>query len=101
MMRFRKLTTEHPYLLTAVLFLMILLGGLSLSWPNEYYAFLLLLYFLVSIGIKLDGISNQLALVCDLLPRLLDRAETKDHVGAETSADSTSESRTVGGAHRQ
>ena len=74
MIRFRRLTSEHPYLLTAILFVMILLWGVSSGWPDEYYGFLLLLYFIVSIGIKLDDISNQLTSVSNALPMLLAQA---------------------------
>jgi hypothetical protein len=62
---------RHPYLFTGLLFLMILFFALFLSWPREYYMFLLLIYFLISIGIKLDDISRQIASTRNSLPQLL------------------------------
>ncbi len=68
--------SRHPYLYTGLLFVFILGAGLFLRWPQFYYAFMLLLYFIVTIGIKLDDISRQIATTRSALPELLNDGET-------------------------
>ena len=68
--------SKHPYFFSGILFLAVLFCGVSIGWPNEYYAFLLLLYFIVSIGIKLDDISRQIVSTRESFPKLLHEVET-------------------------
>jgi len=89
----KKGAFRHPYLYSSILFLSILGLGLFLRWPHTYNAFLLLLYFIVIIGIKLDDISGQISETRQHLPALMADAETiisqlKDIHAALSSADS-------------
>lgn len=53
--------TTRPYFVTSVIFLgIIAFGGLVLHWPEDYFAFALLLYLIVTLGIRLDDISRQI-----------------------------------------
>lgn len=72
----KPVISKHRYLFTGILFLMILFYGVFLGWPNEYYAFLLLLYLIVSIGIKLDDISGQIVSARESLPKLSGEVKT-------------------------
>jgi len=57
----KKLLTQHPYAVTSTIFLILLLFGfLHLSWRKDDYMFMLLLYFIVTLGIRLDDIARQL-----------------------------------------
>jgi len=67
---------RHPYLYTGILFFIIAGSGSILHWPQAYYAFLLLLYFIVAIGIKLDDISRQIAATRYHTPELMRDADT-------------------------
>ncbi len=52
---------SRPYLVTSVVFAgIIAFGGLVLHWPEDYFAFALLLYLIVTLGIRLDDISRQI-----------------------------------------
>ena len=54
-------TQRHPYTLTGLLFLaMVLLGWTALGWGERQLGFLLLIYFIVTLGIRLDEISRTL-----------------------------------------
>jgi len=54
-------TQRHPYTLTGLLFLaMVLLGWTKLGWGERQLGFLLLIYFIVALGIRLDEISRTL-----------------------------------------
>ena len=54
---------DHPYFLTSAVFLVILyVGWRMLYWGEETFAFILLLYFIVTLGIRLDDISRQLGI---------------------------------------
>lgn len=51
----------HPYTITSLVFLFIvLIGHFLLHWQEDNYGFLLLIYFIVTLGIRLDDISKQL-----------------------------------------
>ena len=53
----------HPYTLPSGIFIVILaFGFLYLDWRRDDYAFALLLYFIVTLGIRLDDISRQLGI---------------------------------------
>jgi hypothetical protein len=57
----KKWLIEHPYFSTSVIFLIILIIGWQvLYWPKSYFGFLLLLYFIVTLGIRLDDISKKI-----------------------------------------
>jgi membrane protein DedA with SNARE-associated domain len=62
------------YLISGILFLVIgYLGGRYFSWPLEAFAFLLLTYLIVIIGIRLDEIAGRLADIQYKLSRLQER----------------------------
>ena len=57
----KKWITDYPYFWTSMIFLIIMLVGWQvLYWQAENYAFLLLLYFIVTLGIRLDDISRKI-----------------------------------------
>ena len=57
----KKWITDHPYFWTSIIFLIIMIfGWQKLYWRAENFAFLLLLYFIVTLGIRLDDISRKL-----------------------------------------
>ena len=61
--KIKKWIVNHPYLLTSVVFLVILyVGWQVLYWREENFAFILLLYFIVTLGIRLDDISRKIGI---------------------------------------
>ena len=57
----KKFLSQHPYAVTSVIFLILLsFGFLHLNWRKDDYMFMLLLYFIVTLGIRLDDISRQI-----------------------------------------
>ena len=57
----KKLITDHPYFWTSIVFLIIMiLGWQVLYWRADNFTFLLLLYFIVTLGIRLDDISRKI-----------------------------------------
>ena len=53
--------SEHPYIFTSIIFFIIMIFGWRvLYWPNDYFTYLLLLYFIVTLGIRLDDISRKI-----------------------------------------
>ena len=57
----KKWITDYPYFWTSMIFLLIMIVGWQvLYWQAENYAFLLLLYFIVTLGIRLDDISRKI-----------------------------------------
>jgi hypothetical protein len=51
----------NPYFVTSLIFLAIVLtGGFLFHWGEEEFAYLLLLYLIVGLGIRLDDISKQM-----------------------------------------
>ena len=57
----KKWISDHPYFSTSAIFLFILAFGWKfLYWQEENFAFLLLLYFIVILGIRMDDISRKL-----------------------------------------
>jgi hypothetical protein len=59
--KIKKWVVDRPYLLTSAVFLVILfVGWRFLYWREENFAFLLLLYFIVTLGIRLDDIARKI-----------------------------------------
>jgi len=57
----KKFLSQHPYATTSAIFLVLLFFGFfHLNWRHEDFMFMLLLYFIVTLGIRLDEISRQL-----------------------------------------
>jgi hypothetical protein len=57
----KRFLSQHPYAVTSVIFLILLsFGFLHLNWRKDDYMFMLLLYFIVTLGIRLDDISRQI-----------------------------------------
>lgn len=53
--------SDHPYFWTSLIFLGIMLVGWQmLFWRAETFMFVLLLYFIVTLGIRLDDISRKI-----------------------------------------
>ena len=59
--KIKRWIVDHPYFLTSAVFLVILfVGWRVLYWREENFAFILLLYFIVTLGIRLDDISRKI-----------------------------------------
>ena len=59
--KIKKWVADHPYFLTSAVFLVILfVGWRVLYWRQENFALMLLLYFIVTLGIRLDDISRKI-----------------------------------------
>ncbi|MGD9331043.1 MAG: hypothetical protein PVJ53_07010 [Desulfobacterales bacterium] len=57
----KKFLSQHPYTITSVIFLVLLyIGFFHLNWRKDDLMFMLLLYFIVTLSIRLDEISRQL-----------------------------------------
>jgi hypothetical protein len=57
----KKWIVDHPYFITSVIFFVIMIFGWRvLYWREESFGFLLLLYFIVTLGIRLDDISRKI-----------------------------------------
>jgi hypothetical protein len=62
------------YLVSGILFLVLAyIGGHYLYWGQEVFAFLLLTYLIVVIGIRLDELSTKLTEIQAQLAQLQDR----------------------------
>ena len=59
--KIKKWISGHPYFITsAVFFIILFVGWRVLYWREENFAFILLLYFIVTLGIRLDDISRKI-----------------------------------------
>lgn len=57
----KKFLSHHPYAITSAIFLVLLyVGFFHLNWRKDDFMFMLLLYFIVTLSIRLDEISRQL-----------------------------------------
>jgi len=57
----KKWISDRPYLVTSAVFLIVMIIGWQvLYWQAEDYTFLLLLYFIVTLGIRLDDIARKI-----------------------------------------
>ncbi|MDX9787212.1 MAG: hypothetical protein RBT11_10565 [Desulfobacterales bacterium] len=64
--------TKNPYIVTALIFVVILfIGRRFLHWGETSSAFLLLFFFLAVIGVRLDDIVKKISATNDRLDRLL------------------------------
>ena len=80
MEKIKKWVVNHPYFLTSAVFLIILLVGWQvLYWREENFAFILLLYFMVTLGIRLDDISRKIGTRPGPLPGNPEDKETIMH----------------------
>jgi hypothetical protein len=65
---------ENPYLVTSFIFAIILFAGRWFwRWGDMESAFLLLFFFLVTIGIRLDDIVKKIGATNERLDRLLEK----------------------------
>lgn len=73
----KKWITDRPYLFTTIIFLIVIIFGWRfLYWHEENYGFLLLLYFIVTLGIRLDDISRKIGRIGDKQPQSTGDKET-------------------------
>ncbi len=57
----KKWIIDRPYIITSIIFLIVIIFGWRfLYWQEENFAFILLLYFIVTLGIRLDDISRKI-----------------------------------------
>jgi hypothetical protein len=57
----KKWVARRPYTITSVLFIaLIAFGFFQLNWRKDDYMFMLLLYFIVTLGIRLDDIVRRI-----------------------------------------
>jgi hypothetical protein len=57
----KKWVTDHPYIFVSAIFLIIIcIGWKFLNWREDNFAFLLLLYLIVILGIRTDDISRKI-----------------------------------------
>ena len=62
----KKWIVEHPYVITTVVFLIVIgFGWNYLYWQEKDFAFVLLLYFIVTLGIRLDDIAKKISIASD------------------------------------
>lgn len=77
------MAAKNPYVLTAFIFVVILFVGRKFfHWGEISSAFVLLFFFLVTIGIRLDDIVKRISTTNDRLDRLL-----KLHAGSVCAPD--------------
>jgi len=73
----KKWIIDRPYLFTSIIFLIVMIFGWRvLYWQEENYGFLLLLYFIVTLGIRLDDISRKIGSSTGKLPHGSGEKET-------------------------
>jgi hypothetical protein len=75
--KIKQWIVDHPYFLTSAVFLVILfVGWRVLYWHEENFAFILLLYFIVTLGIRLDDISRKIGTRTSTITNTLDSNES-------------------------
>jgi hypothetical protein len=58
---FAQWCSKHPYTVTSLIFLVVIvLGWRSLGWGERHLGFVLLLYFIVTLGVRLDEITRSI-----------------------------------------
>lgn len=61
MQKMKKWVARRPYTITSALFIVLIaFGFFLLHWRKDDYMFMLLLYFIVTLGIRLDDIVRQI-----------------------------------------
>lgn len=59
---FNQWVSRHPYTTASAIFLtLVVFGWLALDWGERQLGFLLLLYFIMTLGIRLDEISRAIS----------------------------------------
>jgi hypothetical protein len=75
--KIEKWVVNHPYFLTSAVFLaIVLVGWRVLGWREESFTYILLLYFIVTLGIRLDDISRKIGTRSGAAPGNPDDKET-------------------------
>ncbi len=83
----KKTINNHPYVVTTVIFLVIFLGGMVYYQLNrEALAFLLLLYLMAAVGIRLDNITRRLESIEITCKKVLHAEEDTRRGIVETTA---------------
>lgn len=78
--KIKKWVVDRPYFFTSAVFLVVLLVGWQvLHWHEENFAFMLLLYFIVTLGIRLDDISRKIGTRTSSISNNPDRQESLMH----------------------
>ena len=73
----KKWIIDRPYISTSIIFLIVMVFGWRfLYWQEENFAFLLLLYFIVTLGIRLDDISRKIGGGAVKLPHSSEEKDT-------------------------
>ena len=73
----KKWIIDRPYAFTSIIFLIVMaFGWRFLYWQEENFAFLLLLYFIVTLGIRLDDISRKIGGGAVKLPHSSEEKDT-------------------------
>ena len=73
----KKWIIDRPYIFTSIIFFIIIIFGWRfLYWQEENFAFLLLLYFIVTLGIRLDDISRKIGGGAVKLPHSSEEKDT-------------------------
>ncbi|MDJ0804064.1 MAG: hypothetical protein QNI89_19815 [Desulfobacterales bacterium] len=77
----KKFLAEHPYVVTSGVFIVLItFGFLFLHWRRDEYAFILLLYFIITLGIRLDDISRQIGIGAESPATLAEKNERVLHL---------------------
>jgi hypothetical protein len=73
----KKWVTDHPYIFVSAVFLVIIgIGWHFLLWREDNFAFLLLLYLIVILGVRMDDISRKIGRGTDRSSQDLGEKET-------------------------
>jgi len=73
----KKWIIDRPYTFTSIIFLIVMVFGWRfLYWQEDNFAFLLLLYFIVTLGIRLDDISRKIGGGAVKLPHSSEEKDT-------------------------
>ena len=73
----KKWIIDRPYIFTSIIFLIVMVFGWRfLYWQEDNFAFLLLLYFIVTLGIRLDDISRKIGGGAVKLPHSSEEKDT-------------------------
>ena len=94
-----KPLSKHPYAVTSIIFLTIIIyGRLFLYWQKSDFEFLLIVYFIVTIGIRLDDIARRIGFSSDIMPEeppVVNHQNSQDIMTLSARLDEIGESLTV------